>query len=272
MEKGWHGCWFTACSPLRRNLFLSKQIIDVGNDATRPYWQALWHSELLWHEGEPTGKVPVIWFSAVAVLRFNIGTICFWLSVNDLGGVAHRAITEFVFQLDNPVEADYTVVLGMSLWARPVDVACALYDRGIAGKLIFTGGYNHRIGGTEAEAMAVKALAAGIPPGDIFCESCAAHTRENLEFSWNIMKAVSCSVGSVNLIVINYHVTRALFTARSVFPPEIRLGHVSYPSIYFGRESWQLSERGRRDVFNELSKLQAYFPETMPQELKSLFS
>ncbi|MFM7086263.1 MAG: YdcF family protein [Cyanobium sp.] len=194
------------------------------------------------------------------------------VGMSGFGTSAHEALTELVFLPDNPVQADYTVVCGMSLWERPVSVACDLYRRGIAGKLIFTGGYNHRIRGTEAEAMTAKALASGIPPGEVFCEDRAAHTRENLEFSWSIMKTAHASVSAINLIGINYHVKRALLTARAVLPHGIRIGHASYPSLYFDRDSWHATERGRRDVLNELSKLQAYFPEAMPQELSGAFS
>jgi uncharacterized SAM-binding protein YcdF (DUF218 family) len=62
------------------------------------------------------------------------------------------------------------------------------YDRGIAPRLIFTGGaaHNHFV---ESDVMAAAAAAQGIPPSAIFVETRAKDTIENACFSERLMKA-----------------------------------------------------------------------------------
>ena len=73
------------------------------------------------------------------------------------------AITELVFRQGAPLRADYTIVLGMTLWQNPLAAALRLYEAQSAGRLVFTGGYNPRIGRAEGEVMAEAAIAQGIP-------------------------------------------------------------------------------------------------------------
>lgn len=62
------------------------------------------------------------------------------------------------------------------------------YERGMAPRLIFTGGSAHNRF-VEAEVMANAAAAQGIPPSAIFVETRAMDTIENACFSERLMKA-----------------------------------------------------------------------------------
>lgn len=185
---------------------------------------------------------------------------------------ACEAITELIFVQDNPVQADFTIVLGMSLWRNPLEAAIRLFHAGKAGRLVFTGGYNGQIGRPEADAMAEEAVARGIPAQMVMCENRARNTRENVELSWNMIKAQQTPVSAVNIIAIHYHAPRAVRTARAALPDTVRLGHASYPSAYFSPVDWHACERGRQDVFSELAKLHAYHPEAVPAGLRGLLS
>jgi uncharacterized SAM-binding protein YcdF (DUF218 family) len=180
------------------------------------------------------------------------------------------AITELVFRQGAPLRADYTIVLGMTLWQNPLAAALRLYEAQSAGRLLFTGGYNPRIGRAEGEVMAEAAIAQGVPPEMALCEPRARHTGENLALSWAIIAALPAEVRAVNLVGISYHGARALFTARSVIPDSVALGYQSYPSIHFGPDDWHLTARGRRDVLGEVAKLGRYFPDALPPELRGL--
>jgi uncharacterized SAM-binding protein YcdF (DUF218 family) len=180
---------------------------------------------------------------------------------------ACAAITELMFVRDNPVRADYTIVLGISLWRSPLEAALRLFREGNAGTLVFTGGHNSKIGGSEAEFMLEEALARGVPPNMALCENRARHTRENLEFSWNMIAAKQANVHAVNIIGIHHHMPRVLLTARSVLPGMVLVGHVGYASIHFSPADWHASARGQRDVLNELTKLHSYYPEAVPCRL-----
>jgi uncharacterized SAM-binding protein YcdF (DUF218 family) len=62
------------------------------------------------------------------------------------------------------------------------------YERGVAPRLIFTGGAAHNEF-VEADVMARTAAAQGIPPSAIFIETKAQDTIQNACFSARIMKA-----------------------------------------------------------------------------------
>jgi uncharacterized SAM-binding protein YcdF (DUF218 family) len=180
------------------------------------------------------------------------------------------AITELIFREAPPLRADCTIVLGMTLWQNPLEAALELHREQTAGVLVFTGGHNPRIGRPEGEVMAEAALARGIPAEMVLSEPRARHTGENFAFSWALIAALPQTVRSVNVVGISYHVARALLTARTVIPNSVALGYKSYPSIHFGADDWHLTARGRRDVLGEVAKLERYFPDALPPELRGL--
>lgn len=182
-----------------------------------------------------------------------------------------EAMNRFLFLPDDPIRADVTIVLGMSLWQRPLDAALALYQNGHAGKLLFTGGHNDRIGGAEGSLMLSQALARGVDPAMACCENRATHTRENIAFSWNMIRAWKTPVAAINVVGIHYHIRRALLTARDILPGHLRIGHASYPSLHFTPGNWHLRARGRRDVLAEMGKLATYFPHDIPATLQGRF-
>jgi len=181
----------------------------------------------------------------------------------------HRdLVTRLMFLPDNPVRAHATLVLGISLWQNPLEAALRLFHSGRAGKLVFSGGHNERIGRAEAEVMAEAAIARGVPPDMILSESRARHTRENVEFGWDLIRRNFSGMLSVNIVAIAYHIPRALMTARTVIGSEASLGHMGYGSIHFDADTWHRSERGQSDVLNEAAKLARYFPDAIPSALQ----
>jgi|ERR1700722_19370072 uncharacterized SAM-binding protein YcdF (DUF218 family) len=80
------------------------------------------------------------------------------------------------------------------------------YERGIAPRLLFTGGpaHNHFV---EADVMAGSAAAQGIPPSAIFVETRANDTIQNACYSERIMQAHGWH--SAEVISSAYHLSRA---------------------------------------------------------------
>ena len=80
------------------------------------------------------------------------------------------------------------------------------YDRGIAPRLLFTGGpaHNHFV---EADVMASAAAAQGIPPSAIFVETRASDTIQNACYSERIMQAHGWH--SAEIVSSAYHLPRA---------------------------------------------------------------
>jgi len=87
-----------------------------------------------------------------------------------------------------------------------VSEAVREYERGIAPRLLFTGGpaHNHYV---EADVMASAAAAEGIPPSAIFVETRAKDTIQNSCFSERIMQAHGWH--SAEIVTSAYHLPRA---------------------------------------------------------------
>jgi uncharacterized SAM-binding protein YcdF (DUF218 family) len=99
---------------------------------------------------------------------------------------------------DQAAASDTIIVLGAAAYdARPSPVfeerirhGVALYQRGLAPKLIFTGGFGGR-GARFAESQVGRryALRAGVPEGAILIETHSRNTRENLDQAALLMRA-----------------------------------------------------------------------------------
>jgi uncharacterized SAM-binding protein YcdF (DUF218 family) len=174
-----------------------------------------------------------------------------------------------VFVGDRLMPADVAIVFGMSAWRRPVARAVELYRDGLTRRLLFTGGFNARIGAVEALEMAKEALACGIPAADILVEDQATNTFENMAFSRALLgRAGACeAVTAVLLVAIHFHMRRVLMTAERTFPPPIILGTASYPSAYYTDRDWAVSRRGREDVASEIKKIALYLDADWPGAL-----
>jgi uncharacterized SAM-binding protein YcdF (DUF218 family) len=172
-----------------------------------------------------------------------------------------RQLTDFIFIDDKLFVADAAIVFGMTSWKMPAARAVALYRAGMAKKLIFTGGLNPRIQKVEAVEMASAAASGGIPAADILIDPASTNTAENVA---NALRCIERSMGldsvkSILLVAIHFHMRRVKMTAERAFPRHIVLGTASYPSAFYTRANWHLSEKGRTDVYSELKKIGTYF-------------
>jgi uncharacterized SAM-binding protein YcdF (DUF218 family) len=173
-----------------------------------------------------------------------------------------------VFVADRVIPADVAIVFGVTTWKRPAARAVELHRAGLARRLLFTGGFNARIGAVEAREMAREAMTLGVPASDILVEDRAANTSENLAFSRLILeKALGLDgVASIMLVAIQFHMRRVLMTAERTFPPRIAIATASYPSVAYSARDWRGSPRGRRDVASEIRKIRLYLDPAWPGE------
>ncbi len=86
-----------------------------------------------------------------------------------------------------------------------VSEAVREYERGIAPRLLFTGGPAHNQF-VEADVMAGAAAAQGIPPSAIFVETKASDTIQNACYSARIMQAHGWH--SAEVVTSGYHLPR----------------------------------------------------------------
>ncbi len=134
-------------------------------------------------------------------------------------GVA--AYIVWVGERDEAAPADAIIVLGAAAYdSRPSPVleerlrhGIDLYQRGLAGRLIFTGGYGgHGARYSEAQVGRRYALRHGVAPEAILIESVSRTTRQNLQQAARLMR----SNGLRRAIVVSdpLHMARALRLSR----------------------------------------------------------
>ena len=143
------------------------------------------------------------------------------LGVLWLGGVAAWIL--WVGERDQAAPADAIIVLGAAAYdAVPSPVFKAriehgldLYRSGLAGKLIFTGGYGGG-GARFAESQVARryALRQGVPDKAILIESASRNTQENLRQAVLLMQANE--LHSAIIVSDPLHMSRALRISREL--------------------------------------------------------
>jgi len=128
-------------------------------------------------------------------------------------------------------EQDYIIVLGCQIrdgkvtpaLANRLDKAIEFYNKqkkkGMSPKLVLSGGKGHDEICSEAEAMRIYALEKGIPDEKILLETRSKSTKENMEFSKELIDIDSDGKPSkVTYATSNYHLFRAdIFAKRAGF-------------------------------------------------------
>lgn len=180
---------------------------------------------------------------------------------------AVAALTNFMFLPDKAIRADCTFVLGMTLFHRPVARAVELHDQNLAGRIIFSGGYNPRLQAQEADEMRALWCQLGRPEAVVQVERESTNTRENMEGIKSLLErqGLMTEIHSVNLVAISYHMRRALETFRDVFGDAWTVGTASYPSQYCSPHGWAQNARGRELVLSEFVKIRQHLPHRLPK-------
>ena len=183
-----------------------------------------------------------------------------WLE-HELRSNAVQALTDYMFPQDCAQFADATIVLGMSRVEMPAAKAAELYRSGMSGLLVLTGGWNVRLGATEAAAMKRCLDQQAIPGDSQLLDHESTNTFENLRNASQLLKNHGLTINTLNIVSIHYHARRAWLTAKKVFGCAVDLRTCCYPSQYYSRDSWHTTELGRLHVSAELQKIQSYFPD-----------
>jgi len=102
------------------------------------------------------------------------------------------------------------------------DVTAALFHRAVFPLIVFTGANapttRDRFPGGEAVHYRQRAIELGVPPEAILIEPAATNTRENIEFSRQLLAVRGIHPESAVLICRPYQQRRAYATCRQVWP------------------------------------------------------
>ena len=130
--------------------------------------------------------------------------------------------------------ADVIFVLG-SNDSRVAAYAAELYKRGLAPKLIFSGGMGRFTGGwqqSEAEIFGAVAVENGVPQEDIFLECKATNTGENVTFSRAILREAGYAEDLRVIAIQKPYMERRTLATLEMQWPEAKL-QVSSPACSF---------------------------------------
>ncbi len=167
-----------------------------------------------------------------------------------------QAAANFLVTRDTLRPADAIVVLAGEQVDR-VRYAVSLYRRGLAPKLLMSGGGRLSWREREAEAMAAYARHLGVPARDIWLEDRSLSTEENALFSAPILKARG--VRTILLVTSDWHSRRATLVFRKVLKPH-GITVISAPTPTEGIElkGWWRSGAAAERVMLEWAKFTWY--------------
>jgi SanA protein len=133
--------------------------------------------------------------------------------------VARAARGRIVARVEDAPDAPVAIVMGAMVFADGsmadmtrdrVQTAVALYQQGKAGKLLFSGDHGRRAY-DEVNAMRRAALAAGVPPEDIFLDHAGFSTYETMYRARQVFGVTRALV-----VTQNFHLPRAIYLARKM--------------------------------------------------------
>lgn len=187
-----------------------------------------------------------------AVLFIVIAAISTFLTPNDTRGCKQPELSGRCAVADAIV-----TVSGGDTNAR-TDEAIRLYKAGWAPKLIFSGAAADTSGPSNAEAMAKRALAAGVSSGVIITEEFSRTTAEN---ALNTSKFISDqSIERIILVTSAYHQRRASLEFSAILGPSVAIVNHPLPSDkHWAGFWWWTTPRGWWLAGGELVKIGAFY-------------
>ncbi len=162
--------------------------------------------------------------------------------------------------LHHPEEAaDLAFVFGNRVAAGAMARAAAsLFFRGLVPRILVSGGATPGGAGTEAEEIAGRLAALGVPSSALLLEHAAIHTGENVTLSLPILERAGL-LGARRVVCIGLFCTgrRYAMTLHRHWPmPEKRCLSVEYGPVRRG--TWHLHPAARERVLGEVAKVPRY--------------
>lgn len=165
-----------------------------------------------------SGCIINFWYGEDMIMK-HWKKVIFTLAILSLIGISwvvymYHSIIE-IGEQSVPEQADVIIVLGAAVWqdgpspalrAR-VNHAFEVYESGYATEFILSGGLGH-YEPTEAEAMMSILIDYGVPSDQLHLETEATNTRENIEFSHELMKQNNWE--SAIVVTDVFHIKRTL--------------------------------------------------------------
>jgi uncharacterized SAM-binding protein YcdF (DUF218 family) len=175
------------------------------------------------------------------------------------------AITDFVFVDDDISPCDIILVPGGS-HPQLAEKAAELYHQSMATYILFSGRANSSIPKFPSEADYLKSLTVslGVPPDRVICETKAAHTFENAEFSLATIEQMKIKAKKAILVCKAFHSRRVLSTYQLVFPKDTTFLVASVTDkMGLCKQNWATKQEYIDKVMSEVEKLSKYFKDKL---------
>ncbi|MHB9144636.1 MAG: YdcF family protein [Symbiobacteriia bacterium] len=174
-------------------------------------------------------------------------------------GMSIREISDFLFVQDEPDKADLILVIGGRRQER-AGKAVDLYLRGLAPKILFSGGDKQGTGIAEALRLRDWAVERGVRVEDILVEDRAVNTMENVLYSCALIdrEIGFANLNAVILISSPMHMRRVRQSFARHCPPNVRLMCIPDDRQDVSRDNWWVEPMTRESVLRELEKVRDY--------------
>ncbi|MGY3570077.1 YdcF family protein [Vibrio paucivorans] len=143
-----------------------------------------------------------------------------------------ESLWQYMLMEHSPEQSDIIFVL-CSNDIRVAEHAASLYLKGLAPKIVFSGGEGRFTNGlfdkSEAETFAAIARDCGVPAEDIIIENLATNTGENVLFTHKLLQEKAISPERIILVQKPFMERRTYATFMKQWPDEVQAVYVTSP-------------------------------------------
>ncbi len=138
--------------------------------------------------------------------------------------------------------------------------AAQLYHTGMAPYVLVSGGVKTESGQTEADALAAKLVALGVPQDRIVRDNLATDTLENVAFSRMTLKNTMPELDVRSVIAVGYAAAgrRFLMTLKQQWPEVLAMASHVWPEKSLSA-TWRFSEKTKDQIRSQFDRLERYF-------------
>jgi uncharacterized SAM-binding protein YcdF (DUF218 family) len=174
-------------------------------------------------------------------------------------GMSLSEISDYLFCADDPTHADLVIVFGGTRLER-AEKAAALYQAGLAPRILFTGGDTRQTGVAEALRLRQRAMELGVPAEAILVETDSTTTDESIHRTVDLVEQLFgwSSLESVILVSAPHHMRRVKLAMRQRVPENVQLTCCPDDRPDLRPENWWHSPTGLTTVARELEKVRTY--------------
>lgn len=169
----------------------------------------------------------------------------------------------FLSPQDDLRPADVIVAISGGETQQRTRQAVELYEKGLAPKLLFSGAAQDKSGPSNAAAMKMAAIKAGVPEQNILIEERSVNTLENAAATAPIIKSLNAD--TVILVTSPYHQRRASTNFREILGPDVNIINYSSKDSSWRKNNWWQSEYTTSLTLSEVQKT-IYVMTTKPEK------